>query len=63
MIGFRVPKVETAKVMEHLAKDRIRVRSVTEGGLNSVRVSFFVCNTDGEVTKILDSLKKLAGGA
>jgi selenocysteine lyase/cysteine desulfurase len=49
-----------AKINEHLAKDRIRVRTVTEGGVNCVRVSFHVCNHDEEVTKILDSLKKLA---
>jgi selenocysteine lyase/cysteine desulfurase len=61
MIGFRMPGLETSKIMEHLAKDRIRVRPVSEGGLNSIRVSFHVCNMDGDVTKILDSLKKLAG--
>ncbi|MBP1636244.1 MAG: hypothetical protein H6Q10_2818, partial [Acidobacteria bacterium] len=31
-----------------------------EGGVNCVRVSFHVCNQDGEVTKILDALGKLA---
>ena len=61
MIGFRMPGIATSKVMEHLAKDRIRVRPVSEGGLDSVRVSFYLCNTDAEVTKILDSLKRLAG--
>ncbi|MCX6563831.1 MAG: hypothetical protein NTU60_09525 [Candidatus Aminicenantes bacterium] len=53
--------IEYGKINEHLAKDKIRVRTVTEGGVNCVRVSFHVCNHDGEVTKILDSLKKLAG--
>lgn len=60
MIGFRMKNHEYGKINEHLSKDKIRVRSVTEGGLNSIRVSFHVCNHDGEVTKILDSLKKLA---
>jgi selenocysteine lyase/cysteine desulfurase len=41
--------------------DRIRVRPVGEGGLDAVRVSFHVCNTDADVTRILDSLKALAG--
>ena len=61
MIGFRMPGIATSKVMEHLAKDRIRVRPVSEGGLDSIRVSFYLCNTDAEVTKILDSLRRLAG--
>ena len=61
MIGFRMKTDAYTKINEHLAKDKIRVRTVTEGGLNSIRVSFHICNHDGEVTKILDSLKKLAG--
>jgi len=60
MIGFRMKTHDFNKINEHLAKDKIRVRSVTEGGMNSIRVSFHVCNHDGEVTKILESLKKLA---
>jgi selenocysteine lyase/cysteine desulfurase len=60
MIGFRMRGRAPREISEHLAKDRIRVRTVTEGGLNSIRVSFHVCNHDGEVTAILDSLKKLA---
>jgi len=46
--------------MEHLAKDKIRARPVSEGGLNSIRVSFYLNNRDEDVTAILDSLKKLA---
>jgi selenocysteine lyase/cysteine desulfurase len=61
MISFRMKAIEYGKINEHLAKDKIRVRTVTEGGVNCVRVSFHICNHDGEVTKILDSLKKLAG--
>jgi selenocysteine lyase/cysteine desulfurase len=60
MIGFRMRNHPMREVADHLTKDRIRVRTVTEGGLNSLRVSFGVCNHDGEVTAILDSLKKLA---
>ena len=60
MIGFRMKTHEHKKINEHLANDKIRVRAVTEGGLNSIRVSFHICNHDGEVTKILDSLKKLS---
>jgi selenocysteine lyase/cysteine desulfurase len=46
--------------MEHVAKAKIRVRPVTEGGLNCVRVSFHICNHDAEVTKLLDALATLA---
>jgi selenocysteine lyase/cysteine desulfurase len=60
MISFRMKACDYKKINNHLAQDKIRVRSVTEGGLNGIRVSFHVCNTDLEVTKILESLKKLA---
>ena len=60
MIGFRMKTHHYSKINEHLSKDKIRVRSVTEGNMNSIRVSFHVCNHDGEVTKILESLKTLA---
>jgi len=61
MISFRMKSFEYGKINEHLAKDKLRVRSVNEGGVNCIRVSFHVCNHDGDVTKILESLKKLAG--
>lgn len=60
MIGFRMKAHTYTEINEHLAKDKIRVRPVAEGGLNSIRVSFYINNHDGDVTAILDSLKKLA---
>jgi len=60
MIGFRMRTRTFREISEHLGKDRIRVRTVTEGGLNSIRVSFGLCNHDGEVGAFLESLKKLA---
>lgn len=60
MISFKMNGIEFTKINEHLAKDKIRVRTVTEGGANCVRVSFHVCNQASEVVKILDSLKKLS---
>jgi selenocysteine lyase/cysteine desulfurase len=60
MIGFRMRNRGFREVSDHLAKDRIRVRTVTEGGLNSLRVSFGVCNHEGEATAVLESLTKLA---
>jgi selenocysteine lyase/cysteine desulfurase len=60
MIGFRMKTHSFTEIGEHLAKDKIRARPVAEGGLNSIRVSFYLNNHDGDVTAILDSLKKLA---
>jgi selenocysteine lyase/cysteine desulfurase len=60
MIGFRMKTHTNTQIMEQLAKDKIKARPVSEGGLNSVRVSFYLNNTDDDVTAILDSLKKLA---
>ena len=60
MIGFRMKTHTHTEIMEHLAKDRIKARPVGEGGLNSIRVSFYLNNRDEDVTAILDSLKKLA---
>jgi selenocysteine lyase/cysteine desulfurase len=62
MIGFRMAGAgrEFGKISEALAKDKIRVRGVTEGGLNSIRVSFFLNNRDEDVDRILASLKKFA---
>lgn len=60
MIGFRMKTHTNTEIMSHLAKDRIKARPVGEGGLNSIRVSFYLNNRDEDVTAILDSLKKLA---
>jgi len=60
MISFRMKGIDFHKINEHVTKDKIKVRTVTEGGCNCIRVSFHICNHDGEVTQILDSLKKLA---
>jgi selenocysteine lyase/cysteine desulfurase len=59
MIGFRMRNHTFRDIGDHLTKNRIRVRTVTEGGLNSLRVSFGVCNHDGDVAAILASLKTL----
>jgi selenocysteine lyase/cysteine desulfurase len=60
MISFRMRRYSYAQVNEHLAKAKIRVRSVTEGGLNCIRVSFHVCNHEPEVDRILAALRTLA---
>jgi selenocysteine lyase/cysteine desulfurase len=60
MISFRMKTHTLQQIMEHMAKAKIRVRPVSEGGANCVRVSFHICNHEGEVTKILDALGKLS---
>ena len=60
MIGFRMKTHKHTEVMEKLAKDRIKARPVGEGGLNSIRVSFYLNNRDEDVDAALDSLKTLA---
>jgi cysteine desulfurase / selenocysteine lyase len=60
MISFKMKDHGFREINEHLVKDKIRVRTVTEGGCDCIRVSFHICNHDGEVDKILDSLKRLA---
>ena len=57
MITFRLKDLEFGRVNEYLAKKRIRVRPVAEGGVNGIRVSFHICNHDGDVDQILSALK------
>ncbi|MCK7483404.1 MAG: hypothetical protein M0C28_44970 [Candidatus Moduliflexus flocculans] len=61
MIGFRMKTRTSAEIMAHLAKDKIRARPVGEGGLGSIRISFYLNNRDEDVTAILDSLSSSAG--
>jgi selenocysteine lyase/cysteine desulfurase len=60
IISFRMKAHDYANISEHLAKERIRVRMVAEGGLNCIRVSLHICNHEGEVSKILESLARLS---
>jgi len=60
IIGFRMDKHDFKKINEFLTGKRIRVRTVNEGGLNSIRVSFHICNRMTEVDQILDALKSLS---
>lgn len=59
MISFRMREFDYAKINAQLAKDKIRARMVAEGGLNCIRVSFHICNEEGDVVKTLQSIKKL----
>lgn len=62
MIGFRMAGAgrEFEKINAALLQDKIRARGVTEGGLNSIRVSFFLNNRDEDVDRVLAAIKKFA---
>ena len=60
MISFRMKDFDCSRINAQMAKDKIRVRMVTEGGVNCIRVSFHICNHQGEVDKILQSIRRLA---
>ena len=60
MVGFRMKNKSMNEVMDQLGKDKIRARPVGEGGLNSVRISFFLCNKPSDVDLALTSVKRLA---
>jgi len=60
MISFRMAGRDYHDVMKRLGEDHIRVRPVNEGGLNCIRVSFYINNDSADVEKILNSLKKIA---
>lgn len=60
MISFRMKTRTVQQIMEHTAKAKIRVRPVSEGGANCVRVSFHVCNQEAEADRLLDVLRQFA---
>jgi selenocysteine lyase/cysteine desulfurase len=61
MVTFRVPGRDNRQVANALAGQRLRVRSVTEAGLDHVRASFHVCNSAEEVDRLVAAVRKLAG--
>jgi selenocysteine lyase/cysteine desulfurase len=63
MPTFRVRGRDNRQVASALMSARLRVRSVTEAGLDAVRVSFHVYNNTAEVEKLLGAVGKIAGGA
>lgn len=57
IISFTVPGRDNRQVAADLGRQRLRVRSVTEGGLDAVRVSFHVYNDAAEVDRLLAALR------
>jgi L-cysteine/cystine lyase len=56
--GFRVKGVEYTKFYTTCADNKIRIRSVAENGLNSLRVSTHIYNNKEEIDKLIDLVKK-----
>jgi selenocysteine lyase/cysteine desulfurase len=63
IISFAVNERDNRQVTAELMRKRLRVRSVTEAGLDAVRASFHVCNDAEDVERLLAALRELTGAA
>jgi selenocysteine lyase/cysteine desulfurase len=65
MVTFKIAGRDNRQIAAELVRRRLRVRSVTEAGLDAVRVSFHVYNAEPEVDRLLAALGEIAaaGGA
>jgi selenocysteine lyase/cysteine desulfurase len=63
IVTFRVRGRDNRQVASALTGRRLRVRSVTETGLDAVRASFHVCNTDAEVAALTAAVVALSAAA
>ena len=59
IIGFRVKDRDLKEVAAHFERNRVHVRSVSEGGLNSLRISFHIYNRGEDVDRFLTVLRAL----
>jgi L-cysteine/cystine lyase len=56
--GFRIKGVDYHKFFDKCVENKIRIRSVAECGLNSLRVSTHIYNNKDEVDQLMDLIKK-----
>jgi selenocysteine lyase/cysteine desulfurase len=63
IITFAINGRDNRQVTAELVRRRLRVRSVTEAGLDAVRASFHVCNDGDEVERLVAALRELTGTA
>ncbi len=61
MVTFALAGRDNRQVANTLTGRRLRVRSVTEGGLDAVRASFHVCNDREQVARLVAAVKDIAG--
>ena len=57
--GFRIKGIEFTKFNTLASENKIRIRSVAENGLNSLRVSTHIYNTKSEIDKLMELIKKV----
>jgi selenocysteine lyase/cysteine desulfurase len=61
IIAFRMAGRDNRQVAAELIRRRFRVRSVTEAGLDAVRASFHVYNSDRDVDRLVLAVQELSG--
>jgi selenocysteine lyase/cysteine desulfurase len=57
--GFRIKNVQYQKFYDLCADNKIRIRSVAENGLNSLRVSTHIYNNKDDVDRMIEMIKKV----
>jgi len=62
MVTFHFPGRDNREIASLLVQRRLRARSVTEGALDAVRVSFHLYNDANEVERLVGELKNIARG-
>jgi cysteine desulfurase / selenocysteine lyase len=62
IVTFRIAGRDNRLVAGALVARRLRVRSLGEAGLNAVRASFHVCNTDAEVDRLIEGVAAIGRG-
>jgi selenocysteine lyase/cysteine desulfurase len=62
MITIQHRTIGHEKLQAHLEKYSLRTRSVTEGGLAALRLSFHLYNTPAEVARVLEGLRTAPKG-
>jgi len=60
MISFRIEHKNARDVAEALLKQQFRVRTVSEAGLNAIRVSMHVYNNEEEVLRLTEAVQALS---
>ncbi len=60
ILTFRLADRDNARVASSLVGRRLRVRMVTEAGLDAVRASFHACNDDAQVDRLVAVVGEIA---
>ena len=58
IIGFRLKKINHKDFFNLAIRNKLRIRAVSENGLNSVRASFHIYNTFDEANSLAELIKK-----